>query len=234
MHKLFSFVVGTAYFFGLPLVPAQDKSVNPDINKPFQDPDLKKYLGVFEGESREIFAKRKEIVAACKLKPGMAVADIGAGTGLFTRMMAQEVGPKGNVYAVEIAQRFLDHIDKTCKDAGIKNVELVKCSQTGAELPAASIDLAFICDTYHHFEFPYKTMASIHQALKPGGQVVVIDFIRIPGKSREWILGHVRAGQEKFTQEIVDSGFKQTEEKKFLEENYFLRFEKVLAGKTRQ
>jgi ubiquinone/menaquinone biosynthesis C-methylase UbiE len=93
-------------------------------------------------------------------------------------------------------------------------------------LPEKSIDVAFICDTYHHFEFPQKTMASIHRALKPGGQMIVIDFKRIDGKSSEFILKHVRAGQEVFTAEIRDAGFKQLDEIKMLKENYFLRFER--------
>lgn len=207
--------------------PAQEKSVNPGINKPFADPDLKKFLGTFEGESREIFALRQEIVRACKLKPALVVADIGAGTGLFTRMFAKEVAETGKVYAVDIAPKFLDHIAKSAKEVKLTNIKLVKCSQTSAELPANSIDFAFICDTYHHFEFPHKTMTSIHQALKPGGEVVVIDFHRIPGKSREWVLGHVRAGQEKVEQEIADSGFKKIGEEKFLKENYFTRFRKA-------
>jgi len=211
--------------------PAQEKSVNPGINKPFDSPDLKKFLGAFEGESREIYAKRKEIVQACNVKPGMAVADIGAGTGLFTRMFAQEVGSKGKVFAVEIAPAFLEHIAKTAKEAKLTNIALVKCTQTSAELPANSVDVAFICDTYHHFEFPHKTMTSIHKALRPGGAVIVIDFHRIQGKSSDWVMGHVRAGQEKFEQEIADSGFKKVGEEKFLKENYLSRFRKVEAGK---
>jgi len=71
-------------------------------------------------------------------------------------------------------------------------------------------------------------MHSIHAALRPKGQLVLIDYCRIPGTSADWILGHVRAGQEVFTQEIVDAGFKQLEEKKgLLKESYFVRFEKV-------
>ena len=71
-------------------------------------------------------------------------------------------------------------------------------------------------------------MQSIYRALKPKGQVVLIDYVRIQGKSSDFVMGHVRAGQEVFTQEIVDAGFKQIEEKKdLLKESYFLRFEKV-------
>ena len=212
---------------------AQEKSVRPDINAPFQDPDLKKYLGTFEGESREVFANRDKIVAACKFRPGMAVADVGAGTGLFTRLIAREVGPEGKVFAVDIARTFLDHVGKTAREQGLKNVELVQATQFSTELPAGSVDAVFVCDTYHHFEYPYRTLASIHRALRPGGQLIVIDFKRVPGVSTEWILGHVRAGQEVFTREIESSGFRQVEEVgNLLKENYMLRFEKRPAPKA--
>jgi tRNA A58 N-methylase Trm61 len=79
---------------GLP-ASAQEKSVKPGINKPYEDPDVKEFVGKFETESREIYAKRKDILDKCKVKPGMAVADVGAGTGLFTRLFAEAVGPKG-------------------------------------------------------------------------------------------------------------------------------------------
>jgi ubiquinone/menaquinone biosynthesis C-methylase UbiE len=208
---------------------AQDKSVRPGINKPFEDPDVKEFIGKFEVESREVYAYRKEIVAACKLKPGMAVADVGAGTGLFTRLFAAAVGPEGKVYAVDIAPKFVEYVEKTCKEAGLKNVTGVVCTPTSVELPADSVDLAFVCDTYHHFEFPFKTLASIHRALRPGGRLVLVDFQRIEGKSSDWILGHVRAGREVFVKEVVTSGFKEVGEEKFLKENYLVRFEKVKA-----
>jgi len=204
---------------------SQEKSVKPGINDPFQNPDVAEFAGKFEVESREVFLKRQEIVAACGLKPGMNVADIGAGTGLFTRMFSKEVGDEGEVVAVDIAQKFLDHIDRTSREAGLLNIRTLHCKPDSAELPPDSVDLAFICDTYHHFEFPYKTMKSIHQALKPGGRLVLIDFRRIPGQSKEWTLNHVRAGQEVFEQEIIDSGFEKTAEPMgILEENYLVVF----------
>ncbi len=207
---------------------AQDKSVRPGVNKPFENPDVKDYLEKLEGESREIATRRKEILAACKIKPGMVVADVGAGTGLFTRPFAAEVGPKGKVFAVDISKTFLEYIDKTCKEKQIKNVETVLCDQFSTKLPPKSVDLAFVCNTYHHFEFPQKTLQSIHDALRPGGQLILIDFQRIEGKSTAWILDHVRAGKEVFVREITTAGFKMVDEKKFLKENYWVRFEKVM------
>ncbi len=205
---------------------AQEKSVKPGINDHFKDPDLKKFLGTFEGESREIFTRREAILKACKVKPGMAIADIGAGTGLFTRLFAKATGPMGKVYAVDIAQKFLDHVKKSADENKLENITTVRCTQTSSELPAASVDLIFICDTYHHFEFPQRTLASLHKALRPGGRIVLIDFHRIPGKTKKKMLDHVRAGQDVFTKEIVEAGFKVVGEEKMLglEENYFVTF----------
>ena len=118
---------------------AQDKSVKPGINDSFRDPDPKEFQGKFEIESREVFARRKEIVAACQLKPGLTVADIGAGTGLFTRMFSDAVGKEGRVIAVDISQKFLDHIQKTSRDAGLQNVETLLCTADSTELPAESV-----------------------------------------------------------------------------------------------
>jgi ubiquinone/menaquinone biosynthesis C-methylase UbiE len=228
---LLSFAVAIGLTASALSAAAQDKSVKPGINDSFKNPDLKKYLETFEGESREVFAQRKEILEACKLKPGMVVADVGAGTGLFTRLFAAEVGPKGKVFAVDIAQTFLDHIRKVNKEIGITNVETIRCTDASAELPANSVDVVFICDTYHHFEFPFKTMDSIHKALKPGGQVVLVDFHKIEGKSSAFVMGHVRAGQEVVTKEIIDAGFRVVGQEDFLKENYLMRFEKVQKEK---
>lgn len=227
--RRFSFTLTIALVFGplILLAAAQEKSVRPGINKPFEKPDVPEYIGKFETESRDIFTQRKEIVSACNLKPGMRVADIGAGTGLFTRLFAKQVGSKGKVYAVDIAPRFIEHVEKTCKEADINNVSGVVCTADSARLPANSVDVVFICDTYHHFEFPFRTMASIHEALRENGRVILIDFHRIEGKSREWVLSHVRAGQEVVVKEIESSGFKKVAEKKLLKENYFVEFEKV-------
>ena len=228
-RRVIQFLSASAVLAALPCL-AQEKSVRPGINDPFKDPDLKKYVETFEGESREVFNKRKEIVTAVKVKPGDVVADAGAGTGLFTRLFAAEVKvkEKGKVYAVDIAQKFLDHITKQNKNVGITNVTTVLCKEDSAELAVGSINVAFICDTYHHFEFPQRTMASIHKALKPGGRVVLVDFRRVKGESTDWIMSHVRAGQEVVEKEVGEVGFKKVrEEKGLLKENYMIEFERV-------
>lgn len=209
---------------------AQEKSVKPGVNEPFKHADIAEWVTKFEGESRETYQKRQAIVKACNLKPGGAVADIGAGTGLFTRLFAEAVGKEGTVYAVDISPKFLEHIESSAKKTGITNVKTILGTDYSAELPAASADVVFICDTYHHFEFPIRMLHSIHKALKPGGRVVVIDFIRVPGKSSEWVMSHVRAGQELVEQEISACGFKKTAEiDDLLQENYFVVFEKTPA-----
>jgi predicted methyltransferase len=221
-------VVVAIAFLPIGALRAQQKSVNPGINKTFETPVVSEFVERFEKEGRDAFDHRKEIVEALGLKPGMAVADVGAGTGLFTRLFSRAVGESGKVYAVDISDEFIEHIEKTAREQKVKNIVGIVCKPDSVALPPASIDLAFICDTYHHFEYPHKTMRSIHKALRPQGQVVLIDFHRIDGKSSDWIMNHVRAGQEVFAKEISDAGFKQIEEKKdLLKESYFLRFVKV-------
>jgi ubiquinone/menaquinone biosynthesis C-methylase UbiE len=207
-----------------------EQSVRPGINREFLNPalDVRQWLARFELESREIYAAREEVVAACNLRPGMRVADVGAGTGFYSRLFAAAVGADGWVYAVDIAPPFLEHIVKQADAERITNLSAVLCSQRSVRLPPESIDLAFVCDTYHHFEHPAATLASIHQALREQGQLIVIDFERVPGQSREWVLEHVRAGKAEFRAEIEAAGFEfagQPEIKGF-RENYLLRFKK--------
>ncbi len=110
--------------FAIPAT-AQEKSVNPGINNTYQDPDLKNMISVLEREERAIYKYRHAIVAALDLEQDLEVADVGSGTGFFTRMIAQEVGSNGKVYAVDIAQTSLDHVEKAAKEEGITNITTV-------------------------------------------------------------------------------------------------------------
>jgi ubiquinone/menaquinone biosynthesis C-methylase UbiE len=210
--------------------PAPPQSVKPGINKDFLDPalDPQKFVERFETESREIFTERAAIVSMVGLQPGQSMADIGAGTGLFTLPFAEAVGPKGRVYAVDIAPAFVERIEQLAAERGVRNVEGVVCAEDDARLPKDSIDVAFVCDTYHHFEYPAQTLASIHRALRKGGELVVVEFHRIEGVSREWCMSHVRAGQEVFVSEILAAGFEQLAQDQLpgLKENYVVRFRK--------
>jgi ubiquinone/menaquinone biosynthesis C-methylase UbiE len=222
-----SFALAAITLMSLTAGYAQETSVRPGINDPFKNPVLTEWVSRFEGESRETFQKRNDIVTACRLEPGMTVADVGAGTGLFTRLFAAAVGEAGCVYAVDIAPEFLEHIAASAQKLGVANIKTVLGTDYSAELPEGSADLVFLCDTYHHFEYPARMMTSIHKALKPAGRLIVIDFIRVPGQSSEWILNHVRAGQDTVEQEIAACGFEKVGEvNDLLHENYLLVFRK--------
>ncbi len=97
------------------LLAAQEQSVRPGINREFVQPNVKRFVQIFESEGREICAARHAIVDACRIEPGVHVADIGAGTGLFTRLFAEEVGPTGKVFAVDIAKEFVEHTLQSCE-----------------------------------------------------------------------------------------------------------------------
>jgi SAM-dependent methyltransferase len=208
--------------------PLPEDSVKPGINASFLDPDLEvpTFVARFEGESREVFRAREDIVAAMHLSPGQAVVDVGAGTGPFLGPLSRAVGGEGRVYALDIAQGFVDHMAQRAADEGLSNVEARLCSENAVDLPARSVDVALICDVYHHFEYPRSSMNSLRYALRPGGEVVIVDFERIPGVSREWILGHVRAGKEEVIAELSSFGFDLIEECEVpgLEENWVARF----------
>ncbi len=200
-----------------------------DINKSFEHPDVKNFVDRFESEDREVYAKRQEIVDAIGLTEGMSVADVGAGTGAFTQLFAEKVGPAGKVYAVDIAPEFLEHIAIESKKLGHDHVRTVKGDQKSTHLPKNSLDVVFLCDVYHHLEKPNLTLASIHAALKPGGRLVMVEFDRREGKSKEFILKHVRASKKVFINEIQHAGFAPTELKNApeLQENFFVGFRRL-------
>ena len=201
-----------------------EQNVSPGINHQYQDPSVTQWRGVFERDGREVWDRRDDIVRQLRLQPGQRVADVGAGSGFFSMMMAREVGPDGLVYAVDIAANFVDASVQRAQDVGLHNVRGVVNDQRGTGLPADSVDLVFISDTYHHFEYPQSMLHSIHAALRPGGELVVIDFRRVPGLSSPWVLGHVRGGEEQVIAEVEAAGFKLSERLGFMDSQYFLRF----------
>ncbi len=209
-----------------PLLPPE-QSVRPGINKHYENPRFQDWVNRFERPGREVYDKRYEVIDATGVKPGMTVADIGAGTGLFTRLFSARVGPKGQVFAVDISRVFVENILRIGKEQGLNNIEGIVNTPRNVSLPPGSIDLAFVCDTYHHFEYPESTLKSIRQALRPEGALIVIDFRKVPGFSSPWVMNHVRAGKKTVIKEIEAAGFKLVEERPLLRHNYYLRFLKA-------
>ena len=180
----------------------------------------------WEAESREVCANRDAIVDSIGIAAGSTVLDVGAGTGLYVAPFSRAVGTDGRVIPLDIAPGFVEHLSERCQAEGFTNVRPALSNERSVEQPTASVDTAFVCDTYHHFEYHEDMLRSLHAALRPGAQLIIIDFERIPGVSSEWIMGHVRAGKELVTAEIEAAGFHFEEEVSLpgLSENYFLRF----------
>ncbi len=204
-----------------------ERNVSPGFNDSLREGDVELWVGRFEGESREVYAQRERITAALGLKPGMVVADVGAGTGFFTMLFAEAVGADGAVYAADIVPAMLELIMERAEEKKLTNIQTVLCTDDSAELPVDKVDFTFICATYHHFEYPSSTMATIYEAMKPGSELVIIDIKRIEGESSDWAMKHMRAGQEGFTKEIEAAGFELIDDGSsvdYLKESYMIRF----------
>jgi len=205
-----------------------------EMNKKFTDSsvDIQEFVKRFENEARDVYVKRRDITRAVGLRRGDAVADVGAGTGLFTQLFAEQVGPKGTVYAVDIGPAFVKYIAEEAKQRGHERVvKTVLNTPDSAELPPGSIDVAFLCDTYHHFEHPEKMLASIHRALRPGGRLIVIDF-DLGKNSGEFVKQRARAAKEVYYREIAAAGFERIETKDApaIKDNFYAEFRRVAAG----
>ena len=212
---------------------AQQPAITPtakELNKSF-DADASQWTERFEHEGRAIYDKRIEILDAMNLKPGMDVADIGAGSGLMSRLIAQRVAPNGTVYAVDIAKNMIDHIAEVARQENIPNLKPVLGDPRSPKLAPNSVDAICIIDSYHHFEYPTEMLAEIRRALRPDGMLMLIDFKRIDGVSRDYILKMVRAGEGTFTDEFLNAGFELVDKRDdMFPENYMLKFKHRAAA----
>jgi ubiquinone/menaquinone biosynthesis C-methylase UbiE len=212
---------------------AQQPTITPtakELNKSF-DADASQWQQRFEHEGRAIYDKRVQILDEMGLKPGMDVADIGAGSGLMSRLIAQRVAPGGSVYAVDISKNMIDHINQTAREQKISNIKAVLGDPHSPKLAPNSVDVVCIIDSYHHFEFPTDMLAEISKALRPNGTLVLIDFKRIEGVSRDYILKMVRAGEGTFSDEFLNAGFDLVERRDdMFPENYLMKFKHRAAA----
>lgn len=125
---------------------------------------------------REVEEQPTKLMEALKLKPGDVVADIGAGSGFFTFRIAERVGARGKVLAVDIQPEMLDLIRERMKQRGLKNVEPVLGTITDPKLPPDSVDLILLVDVYHEFSHPWEMTRAMVRGLKKGGRLVFVEY----------------------------------------------------------
>jgi ubiquinone/menaquinone biosynthesis C-methylase UbiE len=116
----------------------------------------------------------EKLIEALNIKPDEVVADIGAGTGYFTRRLAQKVGSRGKVFAVDIQPEMLTLLTNSLRN--FTNIHAILGTISDPKLPTASLDTVLMVDVYHEFSQPYEMMEAICKALKPGGRVIFVEF----------------------------------------------------------
>jgi ubiquinone/menaquinone biosynthesis C-methylase UbiE len=184
--------------------------------------DSKAYIAVLDDPARDAYQKPHEVLEALALKEGERIADIGAGSGYFALRFARHVGPAGRVLAVDISPDMVLHLNERLRDAGVDNVRTVLARPEDPLLTDGSVDRIFICDTWHHIPGHPAYLEQLRKALRPGGQVVIIDF-----QKKESPVGapmEMRVAREDVLKEFQQAGFRLAKEETFLPYQYFLVF----------
>lgn len=132
--------------------------------------------GWLERSEREREEEPEKALNALQLKPGMFVADVGAGTGYFARRIAKRVGPQGKVYATDIQPRMIELLKRNIARENLSNVEPVLSGEKDSGLPARQLDLILLVDVYHEFSRPQEMLRSMKEALKPSGRLVLLEY----------------------------------------------------------
>jgi cyclopropane fatty-acyl-phospholipid synthase-like methyltransferase len=185
--------------------------------------DSKAYIAMLEDPKRDAYQKPHEVMQALALREGEVVADIGSGSGYFTLRFAAHVGETGRVYGVDIDPDMLRHLNRRIRDAGLRNVQTVLAEPNDPLLADRSIDRFVVVDTWHHIDDQAKYLGLMKKMLKPGGQVVMIDFQKKPlplGPRLE-----MKIAREDLIQQMETNGFRLANEHTFLPYQYFLVFE---------
>ena len=125
---------------------------------------------------REVEEEPERMLDALELKPGMVVADVGAGVGYTSVRMARRVGPTGKVLATDVQPEMIRIMKQNLAESRIQNISPALCTPEDPGLPAGQVDLAIMVDVYHECSHPVETLRGIRQALKPGGRLVLVEF----------------------------------------------------------
>lgn len=170
------------------------------------------WVTTLEGEHRVAAQKIEEVLARLSLRSGAVVADIGAGSGLFSRALAKAVAPAGKVYAVDIQQGLLNYINQRNKEEHIRNIHTILGEFNDPHLPVQDVDLAFINDVLHHIENRAPYLKALARYIKPNGRIVIIDMNNndpnTPHKNQPELL----VTREEILHWMSDAGFKLVEE----------------------
>jgi ubiquinone/menaquinone biosynthesis C-methylase UbiE len=183
--------------------------------------DIEKWVKIFEDPERDKWQKPREVVKALALKAGDVVADIGAGTGYFTRHFAVAVGTTGKAIGLDIEPSMVKYMNEDAEKLDLKNYEARVVKTGDPELPVRSVDVVFLCNTYHHIESRVEYFKNVSKSLKTGGRVVVVDFYKNTdfGPPRD----HKMAG-EVVIEEMKKAGYHLKKELKILPQQYYLEF----------
>jgi ubiquinone/menaquinone biosynthesis C-methylase UbiE len=185
-----------------------------------QRPNPQEYIKLLESERRVEQLQVERVVETLKCLPGQKIADLGAGSGLFTRPIARKVGAEGKVYAIDIDPELLKHIEKTAQAAGLANIQTVLAAEDDPKIPEP-VDLIVIIDTLHHIRNQALYLKNLRHYLRPSGRIAVIDF------SENWPSGHekMKFSLTELEQWMSTAGFKRIEKHDFLENNFFLIYQ---------
>ena len=184
--------------------------------------DPKSYIGALEDPQRDAYQKPHEVLTALKIKPDEVIADIGAGSGYFSFRLAHFVGDKGKIYAVDVSPDMVRHVNRRIRDTKTTNVVTVLADNDDPLLPDQSVNRFFLCDVWHHVENQTKYLSLMKKMLKPGGEIVMIDFHK-----KELPIGppmQMKIAREDLIKQMDSNGFKKINEHTFLPYQYFLVF----------
>jgi arsenite methyltransferase len=199
---------------------AQQKTMPP----PTQDRPLESRIETMERAQRDEWQKPDEVVKALDLKPGEVVADIGAGSGYFSRRIAKVIAPDGKVYAVDVAADILGYLKERADKEGLHNIVTIVSQPGDPMLPANAVDLAFFCDTTHHIDQRVEFYKKLASAVKAHGRMAIIDYPpdspHAPHKPEQLV------PPSQVISEAEQAGFKFVKDFQFLPYHYFLIFEK--------
>jgi len=187
---------------------------------------MRNYITMLDRPERADFQKPREVMAALAIEPGERVADLGAGSGYFTIPLAMAVGAKGKVWATDLYQDLVDHIQKRAHDEKLDNVEVLKVVKDDPMLPKQGVDTILMVDAYHYLENRVAYNRKLCECLAPGGRIVVIDSIPRPPEERMpgYPQPHVQISREMLDAEMGEAGLVPVKVHEFLPEQYFVEY----------